>query len=874
MKKRIIAAVTAAALTLPAVCAPVYSFTPFNLTAAAEDVQKVVTEGALTFEIYSDHAEVAECEEGVTEVVIPEEIEGVPVTVIQNSAFSYCDALIEIKGGNGITTVNPYAFKGCAWLNNAKLNGTQLILGTVLINAGGIAGMYTVPEGITSLYSEAFSNICNYYKTEEGKISFYYNDVEDELAIRKISSVVLPEGFERIDSAAFGEIIALSSSPRERSGGLYIPKSVSFIDTPVLDSLSNIWYEGTEEEWNSIKKDGKVSADINIQFDVEKMPDSSEQYSFRYDKVGLRFNEVHSIVSDDTFRYGVFSDHVILAGAVNNDISGELVLPSEYDGKPVTSIYFNAFEKTALTSVTIPDTVTCIGESAFNLCDQLTEVKGGDNVEFFTGYYTAFQNTPWIENIINSGLPATLGKVLISPGCVVGRYTVPEGIASVQATAFDKPNNQEPLYSVMINSLELPDGFKYIDGDAFAYLGRPFSSKETSIYIPRSVEYINADCINGRRREIVNTIWYEGTEEEWDAIPKTGELSDKTEVIFNVEKMPISDEAGILRFQGNNLPTNEAHYPDSDENFRYAVFSDHVMLVGPVDSEISGELVIPSEFDGKPVTEIYDNAFVKTEITSVTIPDSVTRIGASAFACTPLTEVKGGKNVSRVLSSEHSNAGVLHATLWIKEIIENNEAAVLGHTLLHVGSCEKGGDYVFPEGITAIDQCAFYNYSFSSGFHSPAPASVTFPEGLKEIPIELLPNSVKDVYIPVSVEAIYRNAFKFSDKEDVGTKDIWYAGTEEQWNAIYNELKIPDGVTVHFGAEGIPAKEETQTTPGDANNDGKVNVADAVAVLQFIANKEKYPLDENGKANADCDGITGITGSDAIHIQKIDAGVI
>ena len=53
-----------------------------------------------------------------------------------------------------------------------------------------------------------------------------------------------------------------------------------------------------------------------------------------------------------------------------------------------------------------------------------------------------------------------------------------------------------------------------------------------------------------------------------------------------------------------------------------------------------------------------------------------------------------------------------------------------------------------------------------------------------------------------------------------------------------------------------------------------MNVADAVAVLQFIANKEKYPMSEREQDNADCDGTPGITGSDAIAIQKADAGIL
>ncbi|MBO4877317.1 MAG: dockerin type I repeat-containing protein [Ruminococcus sp.] len=61
---------------------------------------------------------------------------------------------------------------------------------------------------------------------------------------------------------------------------------------------------------------------------------------------------------------------------------------------------------------------------------------------------------------------------------------------------------------------------------------------------------------------------------------------------------------------------------------------------------------------------------------------------------------------------------------------------------------------------------------------------------------------------------------------------------------------------------------------GDANNDGKLTVSDAVAVLQYIANKDKYPLTAQAKFNADIDGEEGITGRDAIAIQMIDAGIV
>jgi hypothetical protein len=73
--------------------------------------------------------------------------------------------------------------------------------------------------------------------------------------------------------------------------------------------------------------------------------------------------------------------------------------------------------------------------------------------------------------------------------------------------------------------------------------------------------------------------------------------------------------------------------------------------------------------------------------------------------------------------------------------------------------------------------------------------------------------------------------------------------------------------------EGGNDKPEV-TLKGDANVDGKVTVADAVAILQSIGNKDKYALKPQGKINGDVDGVAGITGSDALRIQMLDAGKI
>ncbi len=64
------------------------------------------------------------------------------------------------------------------------------------------------------------------------------------------------------------------------------------------------------------------------------------------------------------------------------------------------------------------------------------------------------------------------------------------------------------------------------------------------------------------------------------------------------------------------------------------------------------------------------------------------------------------------------------------------------------------------------------------------------------------------------------------------------------------------------------------TVYGDANCDGKIEIADATLILQFLTNKDEYQLTEQGMKNADVSGNgDGVTAQDALTIQQVDAGI-
>ena len=96
-----------------------------------------------------------------------------------------------------------------------------------------------------------------------------------------------------------------------------------------------------------------------------------------------------------------------------------------------------------------------------------------------------------------------------------------------------------------------------------------------------------------------------------------------------------------------------------------------------------------------------------------------------------------------------------------------------------------------------------------------------------------------------------------------GYKSIVYPCDLFKRNPISNKLIIG----AFFWAES--------TVSGDANGDYQVSVSDVVAILQYSANKQKYPIEEQYLANADCyDPGSGVNADDAFAAQQYDAKVI
>ena len=205
---------------------------------------------------------------------------------------------------------------------------------------------------------------------------------------------------------------------------------------------------------------------------------------------------VKDITSRGTTADGVGYYIVDNSYVVINDYSGvatELVIPSKINGYPVKEIA-GFYGCTSLVSITIPNSVTSIGEGAFYGCTSLTSIKIPDSVTYidsdvFSGC-TALTSIEVSENNANycdiDGVLFSRDKRTLEEypeGKKSSSYNIPDNVTTINAWAFS---------NCLLSSITIPDSVKEIVRGAFydcIYL--------TNIQIPNSVKYIGQEVFMG-----------------------------------------------------------------------------------------------------------------------------------------------------------------------------------------------------------------------------------------------------------------------------------------------------------------------------------------------------------------------------------------
>ena len=435
-------------------------------------------------------------------------------------------------------------------------------IGNYVFNYYGILTSITIPNSVTSIGDYAFSDCTSLTSITIPNSVTSIGDYAFWFC-ESLTNITIPNSVTSIGYYAFECCESLTS--------ITIPNSVTsighdaFYGTPWLKARQN---ENPLVIVNDILIDGSTA----------------------FGKVVIP-NTVNKI-ADSAF-IGIYSD---ASNQYESSITS-ITIPNS-----VTSIGNSAFWNcTSLKSITIPDSVTSIGEYAFDYCTSLTDVYYTGSVAEWNkinidrynscltdatihyNYVTVKTYRDFEYSILDDGtvkitdytgsdsklvIPSTIdGKKVTSIGGYAFEYctsltsiTIPNSVTSIGVCAFE--------YCTSLTSITIPNSVTSIWNSAFNTC-----TSLTSITIPNSVTRIGNYAFKG-------TPWLKAQQEKNPLVIVNGILIDGTAA--------------------------------------------------------SGNVVIPNS-----VTRIGDYAFSNcTSLTSITIPNSVTIIGDWAFfACTSLTDV-------------------------------------------------------------------------------------------------------------------------------------------------------------------------------------------------------------------------------------------
>ena len=506
----------------------------------------------------------------------------------------------------------------------------------------------------------------------------------------------------------------------------------------------------------------------------------------------------------------------------------EVIIPSKYNGKKITSINDRAFYNCSkLTSVTIPDNVTSIGKEAFYDCSGLTSITIPDSV-------------------------TSIGKSAFSGCSGLTSITIPSSVTSIGEYVFSSCSG--------LTSITIPDSVTSIGKSAFSSC-----SGLTSITIPNSVTSIGYrafyNCSGLENIYLTDiAVWCK---------------------ISGVDNLMVYCSSSIKLYLNNKLITDLV-IPDGVTSIGSSAFRDcsgltSITIPSSVTSIGNGAFYgcsgLTSVTIPNSVTSIGSSAFYRCSgLTSITIPDSVTSIGQSAFYnCSKLTSVTIPNNVTSISQSTFYNCSGLTSITIPNSVTSIGKSAFSGCSGLEniyltdvAAWCKISGlyelmsyrpnsiklylnnelitDLVIPDSVTSIGSSAFYRCSGLT--------SVTIPNSVTSIGYSAFSgcSGLTSITIPSSVTSIGDSAFGSCS----GLTSIIVASNNKKYHSDGNCLIETESKTLISACKNsvIPA-DGSVTSIGSSAFDGCSGLT-SITIPSSVTSIGGY-------AFYGCTGLTSIT---------------
>ena len=400
-----------------------------------------------------------------------------------------------------------------------------------------------------------------------------------------------------------------------------------------------------------------------------------------------------NVVNMPVYKYSLDEDGNATITGYSGSVSA-LAIPQTIDGHKVVAIGEGAFKGTCLVNVTIPDTVTMIGDSAFENCDNLKNVKISENLKKLG--MMAFGNCDALTEVkVPKSITTVIYNDFYNP--VRGPFT---GSDSLQTVVFEEGMTWLPAYILSgcsgFTTVKIPETVTEIGGGAFSDC-----SRLESIEIPESVTEIGSHTFSNTKLESIrvpDTVTDMGdhvfsgcTELKEVTLPNIRQniVAGMFEGCTSLEKIVLPETVTAIRsdaFEGctalKDITWSKAPEIIESNAFRNCSALKEVTIPGTVKS-------------------IGDCAFLNCDaLTTVTIPDSVTSIGEQVFYdCDALTTVKLGSGLKSIPASTFEHCDVLESLRIPRRVTTIGDNAFK--------DCVKLTSITIPRSVTKISSNAF-----------------------------------------------------------------------------------------------------------------------------------------------------------------------
>lgn len=446
------------------------------------------------------------------EIQIPDSVE-----TIGTNAFHNCQDLESITLPASLETIESSAFSSCRKLSEIKL-----------------------PASLKAIQSYVFDD-CSSLETV-----FYYGSLE------QWSKINVAKGFLGYSSPSLvmGDYTAQFISVKDENDPDPPPKTVTI--TKYTGTESTVILPSTINSW-PVTKIGEDAFQDNTTITSVTIPDSvteigsnafagctnltSVNYAGDWSKLTIQSGNpaVEDAVNAQLFDFKFILNNTAVIVISYKGTAADVTIPSCYKGKPVTMIDHAAFhDNSAVTSVTIPDSVTSISDDAFANCSQLTNISIPNSVTSIG--LSAFEHCTSLKSITLPSSLNSISEALFSDCSQLTTIHIPDSVLSIQDYAFGNCTRLE--------TIRIPVSVTSIGNYAFAR------------------------CPNSM------TVTYSGSKKQWDKINGKDELlniplvCNKLEATFN----PDNGKPTVTKFIDNdkNSKFTELVPEPTKENYTFA----------------------------------------------------------------------------------------------------------------------------------------------------------------------------------------------------------------------------------------------------------------------------------------------------------------